>query len=322
VHLSHPTDDPILIEESICEDSDQSMCLETDHAAGGRNVDANQLMSMNSVEVLPSDTDIACFGTQSNSLPTEDPYESPLHEHESPPRPRTPHHTIVPPSVATAKEQEGNLELDGEDNAGTIGVECATSDRCSESSDDSNDEEYVEEPRRLRKRKRVRFSKTVKYAPDGPQETPMSPADTLDNESQGSSSDVAYASEEIPVSGVLTLKEVDGRMQYNLTFSQDLLRRFLGQKQSERSNTSRSTCSERSTSSLVQGRGMAGRGRYKFKAKDDENIIQWKKEGKSWDEIAKLLQGSTKQSIQVRYSTKLKYRMEPPKRASKRLRGE
>lgn len=134
----------------------------------------------------------------------------------------------------------------------------------------------------------------------------MSPADTLDNESQGSSSDAAYASEEIPVSGVLTLEEVDGRMQFNLTFSQDLLRRFLGQKKSERSNTSRSTCSERSTSSLVQGRGMAGRGRYKFKAKDDENIIQWKKEGKSWDEIAKLLQGSTKQSIQVRYSTKLK----------------
>jgi hypothetical protein len=48
---------------------------------------------------------------------------------------------------------------------------------------------------------------------------PMSPANTLDSESQGSPSDVAYASEEIPVSGVLTLKEVNGRMQYSLTFS-------------------------------------------------------------------------------------------------------
>jgi hypothetical protein len=308
VHVSHPTDDPILIEESICEDSAQ-VCLETDHAAAGRNVDANHLTSINSVEVLPFDPDIACFGTESNSLPIEDPHKSPLHEHESPPRLPTPHHTIVHPSGATAKEQEGNLELDEEDNAGTIGVECATSDRYSESSDDSNDEEYVEEPRRLRKRKRVRFSKTVKYTPDGPQETPMSPADTVDNESQGSSSDVAYASEEVPVSGVLTLKEINGRMQYSLTFSQDPLPRLLGQRQSDRSNTSRSTPSDRSRSSLVQGRGTAGRGRYKFKDEDDENIIQWREEGKSWDDIVKLLPESTKQSIQVRYSTKLKHRM-------------
>lgn len=34
---------------------------------------------------------------------------------------------------------------------------------------------------------------------------------------------------------------------------------------------------------------MAGRGRYKFKDIDDDNIIQWKEEGKSWDKIAKLL---------------------------------
>jgi hypothetical protein len=72
----------------------------------------------------------------------------------------------------------------------------------------------------------------------------------------------------------------------------------------------------------VQGRGTAGRGRYKFKDKDDKKIIQWKEEGKSWDEIAKLFQGSTKQSLQVRYSTKLKHRMETPKRGSKRLRAE
>jgi hypothetical protein len=279
-------------------------------------------MSINSVEVLPFDPDIACFGTETNSLPMEDPHESPLHEHESPPRLPTPHHSIVPPSVATAKEQEGNLELDEEDNAGTIVVECATSDRCSESSDDSNDEEYVEEPPRFRKRKRVRFSKTVKYAPDGPQETPMSPADTLDNESQGSSSDVTYASEEISVSGVLTLKEVDGRMQYNLTFSQDLLPRFLGQKQSERSNASRSTCSNGSTSSLVERRGVGRRGRYRFKKEDDEKIIQMREKGKSWDEIAEEISGSTKGSIQVRYSTKLKDRMGTPKRVSKRRRDE
>jgi hypothetical protein len=116
---------------------------------------------------------------------------------------------------------------------------------------------------------------------------------------------VAYASEEIPVSGVLTLKVVDGRMQYNLTFSQDLLLRFLGQKQSERSNASRSTCSNGSTSSLVERRGVGRRGRYRFKKEDDDKIIQMREKGKSWDEIAEEISGSTKGSIQVRYSTKL-----------------
>jgi hypothetical protein len=168
--------------------------------------------------------------------------------------------------------------LDEEDNAGTIDVECATSDRCSESLDDSNDEEYVGEPRRLRKRKRVRFSKTVRYTPDRPQETPMSPADTLDNESPGSSSDVACASEEILVSGVLTLKEINGIMQYSLTFSQDLLPHVF------RQNSNIIRCS---ATPSVQGRGRAGRGKHSFSKKDDDKIILLKEEGNSWDEIAK-----------------------------------
>jgi hypothetical protein len=56
----------------------------------------------------------------------------------------------------------------------------------------------------------------------------------------------------------------------------------------------------------VQGRGRAGGGRCKFTEEDDEKIIKWKKEGKSWNEVAKLFDGSTKQSLQVRYSTKFK----------------
>ena len=84
---------------------------------------------------------------------------------------------------------------------------------------------------------------------------------------------MAYASQEIPVNGVPTLKEIDGGMQYILTFSQDPFPRLLEQKQSDRSNTLRSTRSDRPRSSLEQRRGTAGHGRYKFKDEDDKNII-------------------------------------------------
>ena len=92
------------------------------------------------------------------------------------------------------------------------------------------------------------------YESDGPQETPMSPPDTLDIESQGSSSDMAYVSEEIRVSGVLTLKEIDGRIQYSLTFSQDLLPHVLRQDNDMRSSAAPS----------IQGRGRAKRPNHSF----------------------------------------------------------
>jgi hypothetical protein len=149
--------------------------------------------------------------------------------------------------------------------AGSIVVEDATSDRDSESLDDSGDEDYVEKPFPHAKSRRVRFSETVRYAPDGLQETPMSPADTLDGESQGSLADVEYASE-IPVSGVLTLKEIDGRMQYSLTFSQDLLPHVRQSSKDMRCSASLS----------VQRRSRVGRGKHKFSIKDDDTIIRMK----------------------------------------------
>jgi hypothetical protein len=252
----------------------------------------------------------------------KDPSEPPLQEPETPPHSPTPHHTTIPPCAGPANELEESLEPFEEDNADTLVVECEISDR-GESSDDSDDEDYAEdEPLPAAKRRRVRFSNNIRYAPDGLQELPMSPADTLENQSQGSPSDVAYMSEEIPVCGSLKLKEVDGKMVYYLTFSQGLLPTFLEQKQSDTRNTSRSTSNKRTTSSLVQRRGGALRGRYKFKKEDDDKIIQMREKGKSWDEIAEEISGSTKGSIQVRYSTKLKDRMGTPKRVSKRRRAE
>jgi hypothetical protein len=239
-----------------------------------------------------------------------------------PPHSPTPHHTTILPCAGPAKEQEESLEPVEEDNADTIVVECEISDR-EESSDDSEDEDYAEEePLPVAKRRRVRFSNNIRYASDRRQELPMSPADTLENQSQGSPSDVAYMSEEIPVCGSLKLKEVDGEMVYYLTFSQGLLAHFLEPKQSDTSNTSRSTSNKRTTSSLAQRRGGGVRGRYKFEKEDDDKIIQMREEGKSWDEIWEEIPGSTKGSIQVRYSTQLKDRKGTPKRVRKHRRVE
>jgi hypothetical protein len=138
----------------------------------------------------------------------------------------------------------------------------------------------------------------------------MSPADTLDNESQESSSDEGFASEHIPVGGVLTLKVINRRMQCSLTFSQDLLPHTLGQ------NSNGMRCS---ASPSMQGRGRTRRGKYSME--DDDKIIQMKEDGESWDEIAEVL-GGTKGSLQVHYCTKLKHRTGTPKRVSKRRRIE
>jgi hypothetical protein len=95
-----------------------------------------------------------------------------------------------------------------------------TSDRDSESSDDSDDREYIEECLRLTKRsKRVGFSDTIKHDPYRSQETPISLTDTFDNESQGTAkvtSDI-YKSKEIKIHRVLRLKTVGPKILYNLT---------------------------------------------------------------------------------------------------------
>jgi hypothetical protein len=57
-------------------------------------------------------------------------------------------------------------------------------------------------------------------------------------------------------------------------------------------------------------RGTAGRGRYSFSEKDDQRLERLKEEGLPWDNIAEQFPGSTKGSLQVRYSTKLKDRLE------------
>jgi hypothetical protein len=265
-------------------------------------------------EALHVDRDMDNLEPERDNPLGKDPSEPPLQEPETPPHSPPPHHTTIPPCAGPAKEQGENLEPAEEYNADTVVVECAVSDR-GESSDDSEDKDYVEEePLPVAKRRRVRFVDTVRrYAPDEPHELPMSPADTLDNESQGSSPDVACIHEEIPVSGVLTLREVHGRMQYSLTFSQDLMPCVLRQDKDTR-------CS---SASSVQRRGGVRRARYKFTEEDDKNIIKMKRRRASRGmRLAEEISGSTKGSIQVHYSTTLKYRKGIAKRVSKRRRVE
>jgi hypothetical protein len=149
------------------------------------------------LSVLNVDRDMDNLEAERDNTFVKDPGEPPLQEPETPPHSPKPHHTTTPPCAGPAKEQEESLEPVEEDNADTIVVECEISDR-EESSDDSEDEDYAEEePLPVAKRRRVRFSNNIRYAPDGLQELPMSPADTVENQSQGSPSDVAYMSEEI-----------------------------------------------------------------------------------------------------------------------------
>jgi hypothetical protein len=305
----------------------------------GLELVTNELMCTPPVQGLPNDLDTENLEMERDITFAKDPYKTPLHQIGASSRSvSSPRLTIVPPrgGLTEAQEEASETSKDDVDACDTIVVNCPTSGLGSESSDDSDDdhsdsivvncsasnhgdespddsddENYVEECQSPAKRRRVTSSKTVRYARDRSQKIPMSPADTLDNESQGmaeSASDIAYMAEEIPVSGVLTLKEVDGNMQYCLTFSQDLLPRFIGKKLNNTSSALTSAHSVRSRLPSVQGRGRAGSSRYRFKDEDDQLLKQLKEEGKSWSEIAKRFPRTTKGSLQVRYSTKLKDR--------------
>ena len=116
---------------------------------------------------------------------------------------------------------------------------------------------------------------------------------------------ICFASDEIPVRGDLQLEEVDGRMFCHLTSSQDLLPHFMGQMESDGSNISSSTRSERSAS--------CGQGRGRFTDKAKKVLERLKEEdGLYWDEIAERIPEHTQRSLQVHYSTTLKARPETP----------
>jgi hypothetical protein len=153
----------------------------------------------------------------------------------------------------------------------------------------------------VKRSKRVRFSDTIRHAPYGSQETPISPTDTFDNESQGTAevtSDM-YESEEIQIRGVLRLKTISPKILYNLTFYQELspCPVEVEERQDDVTSTIRTGHSVRSVSPRMAGRYRASRGRYSFSEKDDQCLKRLKEEGLPWDKITEQFPGSTKGSL-------------------------
>lgn len=302
ISFSRSTDDPIVIE-------DGTLIIEAPSRIDGCKAVGGQAHEDNTEEPMPClleeaqlvNVDLVNVESGCGYRFTKDPSTPPVEEPEIPADCPQSGNIATHPCAEPAEEQIVSQDLVGEDDADTIVVDCAMSER-EGSPDDSEDEDYVEEKALpMAKRRRLDYASCES-------QLPMSPANTLDEEGKGSSSGVPSGTDRIPVCGSLMLKEVDGNFLYSLTFSQCPLPHCLEQRHNDAGQTSKSTSSKVATSSFVQSRRQGVRRRYKFTKEDDDNIIQMREDGKSWDEIRDEIPGSTKGSIQVHYSTKLKDR--------------
>jgi hypothetical protein len=101
---------------------------------------------------------------------------------------------------------------------------------------------------------------------------------------------------------------------YSLTFAQELPE-LVGASRSQ--GTSRGV----SEASSVQELAMGGPARTRYSTQEDELLLQLKGAGLSWDEISEHFPERSKGTLQVRYSTKLKPRLEKSNNAGKRRRS-
>ena len=130
------------------------------------------------------------------------------------------------------------------------------------------------------------------------------------------SSGSTQESDEIPIYGYLTLKTLESKVLYCLTFSQELVPEPSGTSRRQAMARSVSSSSDKRDSerSLVQEWAMSRPIRNsRFSPQDDELLLQLKREGLSWDEISVHFPERTKGTLQVHYSTKLKRRSETAK---------
>ncbi|RDL30225.1 uncharacterized protein BP5553_10503 [Venustampulla echinocandica] len=252
-------------------------------------------------------------------------------------RPRTPAPTGLASAVSTVSAAlESNDRKDPQSVAllAAPGPEQETRDIDQEIVDggtyDSNDEDYndisdaaaSEIQGRPRSRKRVRRAKDTK---PNDVETPSTKSlDILYQAAAATSPRGIHESEEIPIHGYLTLKTIESKVVYCLTFSQELLPEpsRISQKQviaksvsssSNRRDSERPPIQERAMSKLVRNS--------RFSSEDDDLLLQLKGEGLSWDEISDRFPERSKGTLQVHYSTKLKPRSETSKKTNKRRRS-
>ncbi|KAH8587516.1 NACHT domain-containing protein [Bisporella sp. PMI_857] len=131
-------------------------------------------------------------------------------------------------------------------------------------------------------------------------------------------------SEEIPIHGYLTLKTIESKVVYCLTFSQQLLPEPGGTSQRQGIPRSVSSSSDRRDSEQlsVHERTMSRPVRNsRFSSQEDKLLLQLKREGLSWDEISDRFPERSKGTLQVHYSTKLKPRPESKNTRKRRRRG-
>ena len=125
-------------------------------------------------------------------------------------------------------------------------------------------------------------------------------------------------SEEIPISGFLTLKTFKSKVIYCLSFSQELSPQLGGtsvSRSGDRRDSEQSPLQEQATSTHVR--------HSKFSPQDDKLLRRLKEdECLSWDEIAEQFPERSKGTLQVHYSTKLKRRSGTTQKAKKRWRSK
>ena len=173
-------------------------------------------------------------------------------------------------------------------------------------SDDSDDEDYDDRSDAATSdiRHPPHSRKQVKLAKD-------TEGNDLENSSIATSSVSLPESEEIPIIGHLTLKAIDSKVVYCLTFSQELLLEPSGPSQrqgfprvisssSDRKHVERLSLQEQTKSRPVRNS--------RFSAQEDELLLQLKGDCLSWDEISDHFPERSKGTLQVHYSTKLKLR--------------
>ena len=131
-------------------------------------------------------------------------------------------------------------------------------------------------------------------------------------------------SEEIPIRGYLTLKTIESKVVYSLTFSQEFLQEPGGTSQRQGILKSVSSSRDRRDSGPLpaQERDINRHVRNsRFSSEDDTLLQQLKGKGLSWDEISDHFPGRSKGTLQVHYSTKLKDNFFTKQEAKPRKRG-
>ena len=183
-------------------------------------------------------------------------------------------------------------------------------------SDDDSDDEYYDNMSnaagskrggRPRSRKRARRMKDTEG--NDVEAPPTHSVGVSYPAAAATSSASTQESDEIPIHGYLTLKTIESKVVYCLTFSQELLPcpQHQGQRQE-------STTDLEEPQSVVPDPGICQaplRGqtpRRPWTREEDATLRKMKKKGNSWEEIHAALPHRSKGTLQVRYSTKLKGR--------------